>query len=78
MKHLRVMTFNIRHGRGMDDAINLERIARVIDRAGADVVALNEVDRVTRRCGGVDQPAELAKLLDMHWHYSPRDRKSVV
>lgn len=69
MQSLRVMTFNIRHGRGMDDVIDLRRIARVIADAGADLVALNEVDRVTRRSGGVDQPAELATMLDMHWDY---------
>lgn len=63
------MTFNIRHGRGMDNEINLPRIARVIAEAGAKVVALNEVDRRTRRSGGVDQIRELAHLLDMEYAF---------
>lgn len=71
MKQVRVMTFNIRHGRGMDDEINLPRIADVIRESGADVVALNEVDCLTRRCGGVDQVQELGQLLGMHAEYSP-------
>lgn len=68
------MTFNIRHGRGMDNEIDLSRIARVITDAGADLVALNEVDRHTRRSGGVDQAKELAHLLGMEHAYSPSIR----
>ena len=70
LKSVRVMTFNIRHGRGVDNEINLPRIARVI-QDGAEVVALNEVDRRTRRSGGVDQVEELANLLDMEYALSP-------
>lgn len=71
MQQARVMTFNMRHGRGMDDRIDLERIAEVIRDSKADVVALNEVDRNTRRCGGVDQAQLLGGLLDMEAVYSP-------
>lgn len=71
MKQVRVMTFNIRHGRGMDNEINLSRIAQVIKDAGAELVALNEVDKRTRRSGGVDQVQELAHLVGMEYAYSP-------
>jgi endonuclease/exonuclease/phosphatase family metal-dependent hydrolase len=63
---LRVMTYNIHHGRGADDAINLQRVADVINRANVDIVALQEVDVRTRRSGGVHQLAELARLTNMH------------
>lgn len=63
---LTVLSYNIRHGRGMDDVVDLERIAEVIDETGADVVALQEVDNQTRRTDGVDQAAALAELLEMH------------
>jgi endonuclease/exonuclease/phosphatase family metal-dependent hydrolase len=63
---LRVMTYNIHHGRGADNAIDLQRVADVINRADVDVVALQEVDVRTRRSGGVDQLAELARLTNMH------------
>jgi endonuclease/exonuclease/phosphatase family metal-dependent hydrolase len=41
---------------------NLARVAAVVREAAADVVLLQEVDRGTRRSGGVDQPAVLARL----------------
>ena len=62
---LRVMTWNIHHGRGMDGKVDLERIARVIRDANPDVVALQEVDRGTRRTDRRDLAAELATLCGM-------------
>ena len=62
---LRVMTFNIRHGEGLDQKVNLERIAQIIRREGADIVALQEVDCGTARTSQRDMPAELAKLTSM-------------
>lgn len=78
---LRVMTYNIKHGQGNDDcadptvpegdlptvqcAVDLERAADVIREADPDIVALQEIDRFWARSGAVDQPAELAELLDM-------------
>jgi endonuclease/exonuclease/phosphatase family metal-dependent hydrolase len=46
----------------MDGRIDLERIAEVIRHEGADVVALQEVDRGVTRSGGRDLAAELAVL----------------
>lgn len=60
---LRVLSWNIRTGRGMDGKPDLDRIAAVIRAADVDLVALQEVDRGTRRSKGVDQPAELARQL---------------
>ena len=65
-KRLRVLTYNIHHGEGTDGKLDLPRIARVISETKPDLVALQEVDRNTRRTGNVDQPAELAKLTGMH------------
>jgi endonuclease/exonuclease/phosphatase family metal-dependent hydrolase len=39
------MTFNIRHGKGMDKRENLERIAKVINKNSVDIIGLNEVDK---------------------------------
>jgi endonuclease/exonuclease/phosphatase family metal-dependent hydrolase len=58
----RVMTYNIHHGEGIDAKLDLERIAAVIKEAGADIVALQEVDKGVERSGRRDMPAELAAL----------------
>lgn len=65
-----LVNYNIAHGRGMDDVVDLGRIAGVLEDAGAQVVTLQEVDRHwSERSGYEDQPARLADLLDMHHAY---------
>jgi endonuclease/exonuclease/phosphatase family metal-dependent hydrolase len=59
---LRVLSYNIHHAEGVDGRLDLERIAGVIRGSGADVVAVQEVDRGVERSKRIDQPAELAKL----------------
>lgn len=65
-QRLRILTYNIHHGEGVDGRLDLERIAAVIRSAEPDLVALQEVDQNVERTGRVDQPAELARLTDMH------------
>jgi endonuclease/exonuclease/phosphatase family metal-dependent hydrolase len=60
---LRVVSYNIKHGRGMDDEVDLVRIAEVLRALDADVITLQEVDNRTERTGGVDQVGVLAELL---------------
>jgi endonuclease/exonuclease/phosphatase family metal-dependent hydrolase len=62
---LRVLTYNIHHGEGTDHKFDLPRIAKIIKSVSPDIVALQEVDQGTARSGGVDQPAELARLAEM-------------
>jgi endonuclease/exonuclease/phosphatase family metal-dependent hydrolase len=69
---VRALTFNIRHGVGLDGVHDLERVARLIEGATADVVALQEVDRhLSARSGYLDQPGWLAQRLDMDMAYGP-------
>jgi len=63
---IRVLTYNIHHGQGEDGKFDLPRLARVIADLKPDIVALQEVDRKTRRAGGVDQARELGRLTKMH------------
>jgi len=63
---LRILAYNIHHGRGTDGVVDLGRIAAVIRGSEADVALLQEVDDRTARTGRVDQPAELARLTGMH------------
>ncbi|MBT3267772.1 endonuclease [Candidatus Poribacteria bacterium] len=71
MPSLRVMTYNIHHGRGMDDVVDLPRIAAIIAAAEPDIVSVQEVDRGKARTGRVDQPAELARLTGLTPIYGP-------
>ncbi len=43
MRHFRIATYNIHKGRGLDGRSRVERIARVLERVDADIIALQEV-----------------------------------
>jgi endonuclease/exonuclease/phosphatase family metal-dependent hydrolase len=62
---LRVVTYNIHHGEGIDGKFDLARLAKVMLAAKPDIIAVQEVDQGTQRSSGVDQPAELARLIGM-------------
>lgn len=66
---LRVLTYNLHHGEGVDGRVDLGRIARIIRESRADVVALQEVDVSTERTGRVDQAAEYIRLTGMHGQF---------
>lgn len=68
---LRVVAYNIKHGRGMDDVVDLVRVADVLRGLNADVIALQEVDDRTERTGGVDQVGVLAGLLGYRGVHGP-------
>jgi len=63
---LRVMCYNIRHGLGMDNVIDLERTANAIRAWNPDLVAIQEVDRWTTRVNQADQAKILAEKLEMY------------
>ena len=63
---MRIITYNIHAGHGMDAAQALGTQAAVIRSLAPDVAAIQEVDRLTRRSGGVDQAAALAAATGLH------------
>ena len=63
---LRIMTYNIRHGAGMDDVIDLDRQASVINNAMPDVVGLQEVDSCVKRSSYKPQAALLGSKTGMY------------
>ena len=65
---LRVLAYNIKHGRGNDGRVDLNRTAAVIRRLKPDVVALQEVDHTVERSGKIDETARLAELTEMPHH----------
>ena len=68
---LRVMTYNIHVGVGMDKKLDLQRIANVINAARPDLVGLQEVDRGVKRTEGKDEIVELAALTHMEYAFAP-------
>lgn len=68
---LRVVTYNIRHGRGLDGRVDLEATLATLRRAGADWIGLQEVDRGRARSGRVDQAAWLAARLGVRAVFGP-------
>ncbi|MBT8045323.1 MAG: hypothetical protein KJO79_10270, partial [Verrucomicrobiae bacterium] len=63
---LRVLSYNIHHGVGLDGKLDLGRIAKVIRKQNPDLVALQEVDKLVTRSDKTDQAVVLAKYLGLH------------
>jgi endonuclease/exonuclease/phosphatase family metal-dependent hydrolase len=59
---VRVLVYNIHAGKDAGGVDAVARVAALVRELDADVVLLQEVDRRTKRSGGVDQPAELSRL----------------
>ena len=57
-----VLVYNIHAGKDAKGVDNLERVAGIIRDSRADIVLLQEVDRLTKRSGNVDQAARLKEL----------------
>lgn len=67
---MKLVTYNIQFGTGKDGQVSIPRIAEEI--AGADVIALQEVERFWSRSGCQDQAQLLADLHPEHyWIYGP-------
>ena len=67
---MKIVTYNIQYGRGRDGRFDLDRIADAV--SGADVIALQEVERFWTRSGGVDQPRRIAARFPGHYQaYGP-------
>ena len=71
MTRLVLLTYNIHGGIGLDGVLDLARIADVVEASGAQVVALQEVDRHLRAQSRYeDQAGLLAERLGMHLAYA--------
>lgn len=68
---LRIMTYNIRNGMGMDMKPDYKRTANVINQFHPDIVAVQEVDSVTSRSNKRFVLGELSDMTGMHYSYAP-------
>lgn len=67
----KIMSYNIRGGRGMDGVCSYQRIADAILREMPDVVAVQEIDSVTNRSKQKYVLGEVASLTGMHGTFAP-------
>ncbi len=58
---LKVITFNIAHGKGIDGNVDIERQAKLINSYKPDIVFLQEIDMYTKRAGDKNQIREFSK-----------------
>lgn len=65
-QQLKIMSYNIHHGQDVDNKDQLEEMARFVKEMKPDIVALQEVDSVCRRSGGVDQAKFLGEETGMY------------
>lgn len=66
----KILSYNVRNARGMDDVTDFKRIADVINRINADFVAVQELDSATVRSGGAAVLEEIAKHTDYYASYN--------
>ena len=65
---MQLVSYNIQYGKGRDDRIDLARIVSEVE--GADIIALQEVERYWPRSGMQDQVASLSAMLpEYYWVY---------
>jgi endonuclease/exonuclease/phosphatase family metal-dependent hydrolase len=65
----RILTYNVHRCVGADRRLDVGRVAEVIARLEPDIVALQELDVGRLRTNGVDQAHEIARRLDMTFHF---------
>ncbi|OQP43188.1 hypothetical protein A4H97_11155 [Niastella yeongjuensis] len=71
LQELRVLSYNIHHANppGKPGLIDIAAIARVINEARPDIVALQEVDKNTTRSGQIDEAKLIAEKTGMHYQF---------
>lgn len=71
---IRVLTYNIHHGEGIDGTVSIKRIADVIRGIGPDLVALQEVDCYMPRSLFLNQARSLARELNLYYSFGTNSR----
>lgn len=71
VRKVRLTSYNIQHGAGMDGKIDYKRQARILKKAHTDVAAIQEVDSVTKRNGGLYALEEIGRAAKMFSTFAP-------
>jgi len=67
---IRLMSYNIRNAKGLDDVTDYDRIADIINNSAPDIIGIQELDSVTGRSQGVDVLNVLAEKTEMFSTYA--------
>lgn len=70
-QRIRVASYNIHHGEGLDGKLDFKRISRTLEHLRPDVVALQEVDSATIRTDGRYGLGEMADEMRYYAAYGP-------
>lgn len=62
---LKILSYNIRHGVGLDTILDLSRSAKIIRTLSPDLVALQEIDNFCSRSDSIDQTEYLSQKTNM-------------
>lgn len=68
---IRLTSYNIQHGAGLDGKIDHARQARILRKAHTDVAAIQEVDSATKRNGGLYSLEEIGRKAKMFATFAP-------
>jgi endonuclease/exonuclease/phosphatase family metal-dependent hydrolase len=68
---VKLLTYNIHFGVGMDDKLNLERLVQNILVEDPDIIGMEEVENGRITSEGVDMAQWFARALGMHYYYYP-------
>ncbi|MGI6520402.1 MAG: endonuclease/exonuclease/phosphatase family protein [Fermentimonas sp.] len=68
---IRLMSYNVRNARGLDNVTDYQRVADVINSVKPDILAVQELDSVTGRSNDVNVLDELSRRTLMFPTYAP-------
>jgi endonuclease/exonuclease/phosphatase family metal-dependent hydrolase len=77
MTEIRVLTWNIRHGLTENNGVDIGAFIKELPRFNADIIILQEVDRLAKRSGSIDQYMEFKQHLGHQWFGSWTKRCSL-
>ncbi len=72
---IKVMTYNIRHGLGMDDIFDFQRVIEVLKDEDPDILMVQEVDQGRSRSLNLKQAEIIAEELGMDYYFYPTEEK---
>lgn len=67
---LKIASYNVRNAKGMDNVVDFDRLAKVINEMDGHAVAIQELDSATTRSNGLVVLNELAKRTNMFASYN--------